>query len=104
MPSGAWPLDLFGGTVDTITLQDLTSFTAAPRTFGTNPGDPSFDKRWDLVPGGAPYISLTDFTAVIAAGSASGVPPMIDPDGPGVGGAIRAFGGPACTNHAVFGN
>ena len=76
--------------MNAITLQDLTSFTAIPRKFGTNPGNPNYDKRWDLLPGGAPtWIGLQDFTAMIASGCTTGKPPML--------GGVRAFGSPGPT-------
>ncbi len=91
-----WPLELYTPTLNLITLQDLTSFIATPRRFGTSPGDTAlldgpdeYNKRWDLLPGGMPdWINLQDFVALIASGSATGKPPML--------GGVRAFGGPAC--------
>ncbi len=97
--SNAWPLDFVSvgtpNTQDRITLQDLTSFVAMPRKFGTSPGHVDFNMRWDLVPGGAPtWIGLTDFTAMIAAASQTASPPMFG------GPPNRAFGspGPQCTD------
>ncbi len=91
--NNGWPLELFSGagSVNQITLQDLTSFLGGPRRFGTSPGNPDFSSRWDLLPGGAPtWINLQDFTAMIAAASSTGKPPML--------GGARAFGspGPVC--------
>ncbi len=91
--SNGWPLELFtgAGSMNQITLQDLTSFLGGPRRFGTSPGHPDFSSRWDLLPGGAPnWINLQDFTAMIAAASSTGKPPML--------GGARAFGspGPVC--------
>ncbi len=91
----AWPSDFVSGSIpdstDRITLIDLTSFIAMPRPFGTSPGDASFTRRWDLLPGAGVYqqwINLQDFTALITTGSATGSPPML--------GGARAFGGPTC--------
>ncbi len=89
--TNGWAGDLFiGGVPDStnrVTLQDLTSFLGGPRRFGTSPGQPDFSSRWDLLPGGAPtWIGLQDFTALIAAASSTGSPPML--------GGLRAFGSP----------
>ncbi len=71
-----WPLELFTGmgSVNQVTLQDLTSFTAMPRRFGTSPGHPDFNSRWDLLPGRGVFldwINLQDFTALLAGATAS---------------------------------
>ncbi len=97
--SDAWPSDLFNTptvSVDRISLQDLTSFLAPVRRFGSSPftANTTYNRRWDLLPGGAPsWINLQDFVALFAPGAPTGVPPM-----PPFNGTTRAFGGPACTN------
>ncbi len=89
--NNGWPAELAGGD-NRLTLQDITSFTtpAATRKFGTSPGNPNFNSRWDLVPGNgggaSPWIALSDITS-LTTGSTSR-PPML--------GGVRAFGGPAC--------
>ncbi len=84
----AWPADLYvgGASNNRVDLQDLTSFIAVPRYFGTNVGTNPGDVRWDIVPGKGTYltdINLQDFTQIIVT-----APPMLE--GP------RAFGGPPC--------
>ena len=65
----------------------------------TSPGDARYDGRWDLVPGtrfaSGNWIIINDLTALIAG--VSGYPPMF-------GGGTKAFNGPACTRHPVYGN
>jgi hypothetical protein len=81
-----WPSDLYtgGASYNTLTIQDLVSFVVPVRHLGTDPGDPAFDPRWDLVPG--PHfgstISIQDLTSLIAGPSA--YPPMFN--------GQRAFG------------
>jgi hypothetical protein len=87
-----WPSDFVSGagSIDRITLTDLTSFLAPVRHFGTSPNDDDgYDKRWDLVPGAGAYskvINLSDLVALLAG--TGGYPPML--------GGLRAFGGPPC--------
>jgi hypothetical protein len=91
-PSKRWPADLNMGTgsVNRITLIDLTTLLAPIRYFGTNVGTNPSDVRFDLNPGtaggGATDINLLDLTALLAG--ATGNPPML--------GGARAFGGPVC--------
>jgi hypothetical protein len=59
---------------------DLVSFIAPPesRRLGTNPGEPAFGSRWDLMPGRGVFtnwINVTDLTPLIAG--LSGYPPML---------------------------
>jgi hypothetical protein len=66
------------------------SYIAPPelRRLGTSPGQPAFDKRWDLSPGRSvfnDFINVTDLTSLIAG--STGYPPML--------GGARAF------NHAT---
>jgi Ca2+-binding RTX toxin-like protein len=84
-----WPSDLYPGTpggfqYNTLNVQDLGSFITPVRRFGTSPGDPDFDVRWDLVPGGTigGAINLQDVAATIVG--PMGYPPMF--------GGLRAFG------------
>jgi hypothetical protein len=59
------------------------------KRLNTAPGQPAFDKRWDLSPGRGVFttmINVTDLTALIAG--SSGNPPML--------GGVRAFNGPSC--------
>jgi hypothetical protein len=92
--SGSWPADLASGGVpdstDRVTLGDLTALLAPVRRLDSDPGDPEFSPRMDLVPGRgvlARWINLADLTALLAGASA--YPPMF--------GGARAFNGPACT-------
>lgn len=89
--TGAWPADFVSGGIpnstNKITLQDYTSFLAPVRRINTSPGDPGYDRRWDIVPGRgllAKDINIQDLTSVITV-----APPMF-------GGQV-AFNGPACT-------
>jgi parallel beta-helix repeat protein len=84
-----WPSDLFPGTpggfqYNTLNIQDLGTFIAPVRRFGTSPGHPNFSVRWDLVPGGTigGAINIQDIAATITG--ASGFPPML--------GTQKAFG------------
>ncbi|HSP54221.1 MAG TPA: YncE family protein, partial [Dehalococcoidia bacterium] len=89
----SWPSDLvWGGTPNStnkVTITDLTSFLAPARHLDTSPGNPNFNRRWDLVPGRGLFpnwIAINDLTALLSG--ASGAPPMF--------GGARAFGGPLC--------
>jgi len=97
-----WPSDLVSGGIpdstDRITLVDVLSFTAPVYRINTYPGHPGFDRRWDLQPGttvGTNWISNTD-VLMLTANTAAGYPPMF--------GGGRAFNGPACTAHPVYGD
>ena len=77
----AWPSDFVSGGIpnstNRITITDLTSFLAPTRRLDSSPGNPRFDKRWDLVPERgifSNWIAINDLTALIAG--ASGFPPM----------------------------
>jgi beta-lactamase superfamily II metal-dependent hydrolase len=77
-----WPSDLYTSTpggfqYNTLNIQDLGTFLTPVRRFGTSPGNPDFDPRWDLVPGGTigGTINVQDVAATITA--ASGYPPML---------------------------
>jgi hypothetical protein len=83
----AWPADLYAetGSANQVSLQDLTSFLAPTRYFGTSPTNGPYNARWDLVPGAgsfADYINLQDLTSLITV-----IPDMF---------GVRAFNGPAC--------
>jgi hypothetical protein len=59
------------------------------RRLDTSPGQPTFDKHWDLIPGRGVFnnmVNVTDLTALVAG--PSGYPPML------VG--LRALNGPNC--------
>jgi hypothetical protein len=81
-----WPSDLYtgGASYNTLTVQDLLSFVAPVRRLQTDPGDPAFDPRWDLLPGPqfGSTISIQDLTSLIAGPTA--YPPMFN--------GQRAFG------------
>ncbi len=87
--NNGWPSDL-AGTDNRVTLQDVTSFNVpAPAKFGTSPGQPGFNSRWDLVPGGNPWINMQDLTTLTAGQFGSpAYPPMLA--------GAKAFGGPPC--------
>lgn len=78
-----WPADLSdtGSSAGKITLADVTSFTVPVRIFGTIPGDPNYNVRWDLVPDDE--ITLQDITRLTTLH-----PPMFE--------GLRAFAGPTC--------
>jgi hypothetical protein len=89
LPCGGanWPADLVsdGISANRVDLQDIGSFLAPVVHLNTSPGDPGFDRRWDLIPGSAagPGVSLQDIGNLIVL-----APPML--------GGLRAFNGPAC--------
>jgi hypothetical protein len=91
--SSAWPADLRSGpdsfSLHKINVQDISTFVTPVRHINTNPGDPGYNVRWDLVPGTTfgKRINVQDM-ATITAGSTS-FPIMF--------GGVRAFGGPACS-------
>lgn len=101
-PSESWPTDLVSGglpeSTDRINIADLSSFVApAPRKLGTAPGNAGFSPRWDLNPGvplGGQWINVIDLSTLISG--LPGNPPMF--------GGMRAFSGPACTPHPIFGD
>ncbi|HSP56310.1 MAG TPA: thrombospondin type 3 repeat-containing protein, partial [Dehalococcoidia bacterium] len=100
--SDAWPSDLVSGGIpnstDKVNITDLTNFLAPIRRLGFNPGQVGFNSRWDLSPGPSMFpswINVSDLTALLAG--SSGMPPMF-------GGSTRAFSGPACTAHPVYGD
>ncbi len=71
---GNWPADLHreGPGANKLDVQDVLSFIGPVRHFGTNPGDPEYDARWDLDP--APSfdsaINILDLTSLIAGPTA----------------------------------
>lgn len=86
----AWPADFVSGgapnSTDKVNVADLVSFIAPTRRINTNPADPGYDVRWDLVPGAGPFskvINVTDISSIITV-----MPSML--------GGVRAFNGPAC--------
>lgn len=52
-PSPAWPADLetASASAGRVDLHDVGSFVSPVRRLGTSPGDPGYDRRWDLSPG-----------------------------------------------------
>ncbi len=89
-----WGSNLFdnaGGaipTVNELTIQDVLSFVAPVRHFGTSPPNALFSSRWDLLPGPGglgDFINIQDLTTLFAGVQGSpGFPPML--------GGARAFG------------
>ncbi|MGH8248667.1 MAG: thrombospondin type 3 repeat-containing protein, partial [Gammaproteobacteria bacterium] len=84
----AWPADLFssGLSFNDVDIQDLSSFVAPPpRKLNTDPLDPGYDVRWDLVPFSTlgKDINIQDMAAITIL-----YPPMLE--------GARAYGGPAC--------
>jgi len=60
-----------------VNVLDLGSFLAPARRYGTQPGNPTFDQRWDLQPGRGtfgPWINIADMSAVLSG--STGLPPM----------------------------
>ncbi len=86
--SQSWPADLAdsSSSANRITLADVTSYIVPVRIFNTSPGDPNYNRRWDIVPGSSvgKDINLQDLTSLTTL-----APLMF--------GYQRAFGGPACT-------
>jgi hypothetical protein len=80
-----WPADLWDLPPNKITIEDITSFLTPTQHIGTNPGDPDFSSRWDLVPGKGGFssaINIQDLTTL-----ATFKPPML---------GVRPFDGPPC--------
>ncbi len=78
-PNAFWPGDLAGTAgagANKINLQDVTSYTTpvATRKFGTNPGDPNYNVRWDISPSN-PQLNLADITTLTAGGNGSPAKP-----------------------------
>ncbi len=91
-----WPGDLFQtGTfsTDKVNISDLSSFVAPTRRLGTYPGHPNFDRRWDILPGTTfgDWINVADQSLI----STLNAVPMF---------GVRAYGGPVCSAHRVFGD
>jgi hypothetical protein len=99
-PSSDWPSDLISAGIpnstDRITILDLSSFLAPVRRMNADPGDSAFNTRWDVVPGRVfgDWINITDLTALFAG--SSGYPPMFA--------GAKAFNGPSCSAHPVYGD
>jgi hypothetical protein len=88
-----FPPDFVSGGIpnstNAVNVTDLTSFLAPTRRLDTSPGHPSFNQRWDIVPGRGlftSWINVNDLTSVLTI-----KPPAAPWNG------SRAFGGPACT-------
>jgi hypothetical protein len=95
-PSIGWPMDLRGDstiTGDKINISDLGTFTSQGRD-DTSPGDPNFDRRWDLRPGATVgnWINVADLSVIT-----TNVPvPMF---------GVRAYGFfSVCSSHRVYGD
>ncbi|HET9477640.1 MAG TPA: thrombospondin type 3 repeat-containing protein [Dehalococcoidia bacterium] len=89
----AWPSDFVStgipNTYNRVTVNDLTSFLAPVRRLDSSPGNPGYDRRWDLMPGKGLFvndINVNDMTSLIAG--SSGNPPMLN--------GLRALSGPSC--------
>ncbi len=82
-----WPSNLFEPAVptpasplNTLTIQDILSYVAPVRHFGTSPPNSLYDKRWDLLPGPGTlgdYINIQDLIETIAQ-TPTGYPPMLN--------------------------
>ncbi len=88
-----WPSNLFEPAVptpasplNTLTIQDILSYVAPVRHFGTSPPNALYSPRWDLIPGPGglgDYINIQDLIETFAQTTA-GYPPMLN--------GTRAFG------------
>jgi hypothetical protein len=82
-----WPADLKGGafSADRINIEDVASFKTPVNRMDTDPGDPGYDVRWDVVPGSTfgKAINIQDLASVDVV-----APPML--------GFKKAYGGPFC--------
>ncbi len=86
-----WPPDLTDAgsfSRDKVNISDLSAFVGVPRPYGASPGNQSYDRRYDLVPGpgalpGA-WINILDLQSL-----AFGTAPMF--------GGARVFSGPPCS-------
>jgi hypothetical protein len=81
-----WPSDIVPGGLfpNTLTVQDVASFSIPVRRLGTSPGHPDFSARWDLSPGSVigATIDIQDISTMVMG--ATGYPSMF--------GGQRAFG------------
>ncbi len=98
-PSGGWPADVVGSplSADRANIEDVGSYVAPVRRLNSRPGVAGFDRRWDVVPGtpfGTDWINTSDLAAFISG--AGGFPPMF--------GGARAYSGPRCSSHPVYGD
>jgi hypothetical protein len=91
-----WPSDLrgegaFGG--DKVNVQDLGTFTSPVRRLNAAPGNPAFNRRWDMRPGNnasAAWITVADMSVI----STQIAPPMF---------GVRAFGiASVCSSHKTL--
>jgi uncharacterized protein YkwD len=86
-PSRAWPADLSIASPNQVDILDLATFVAPVRRFNTSTGDPGYDRRWDIAPGGGSLgkeINIMDVSAIVTARAS-------------MFGSQRVFNGPACT-------
>ncbi len=89
-PCGAdWPTNVYslpGLSENRIDIQDIIDFFAPDMRVNTNPGDPNFSSRRDLIPGSVGlsfWLNVQDLLAVIVD-----APPML--------GGVLALNGPPC--------
>jgi len=82
-----FPLELnsTGGSANDIDISDLASFVAPVRHIDTDPGDPGYNVRWDLIPFSAfgKDINIQDLAIVVTS-----YPPMFE--------GAKAYNGPPC--------
>jgi hypothetical protein len=75
-----WPADLSTVSISAnkFNLLDLSSFIVPTRRLATSPGDPGYNKRWDLAPGSVAgkHINLLDMSAALTI--PQGYPPMLN--------------------------
>ncbi len=85
--STAWPADLRadGISANKVDILDLSSFIAPVRRLNTDPGNPNYNVRWDIVPGSTfgADINLMDLAHLTLI-----YPPMLE--------GAKAFNGPPC--------
>ena len=88
-----WPGDVSGGgfSEDKVNIQDLSVFTGTPKRLNTSPGNPDFDRRYDVLPGSTfgDWINVGDLSALTGRTA-----PMF--------GGAKMFNGPACTAHPTL--
>ena len=96
-----WPIDTLSGGIpnstDKMNVIDIVSFVAPIRRLDTSPGNPNYDRRFDLAPGPGlfpSWINIADVTAMIAG--ASGYPPMFN--------GLRSFNLTTCSAHPIYGD
>lgn len=90
-PSSDWPADLAAGgfSKDKANVSDVAAFVSSG-AFGTSPGNPNFNRRYDLAPGSTfgTWINLSDIVKL-----STQTAPMF---------SGKVFNGPVCTAHPVL--